>query len=179
VHDWCTEHVGATIRNAIKPLQAIYRRARSREGLALNPTHDLELPAADPTEVEIVASEVAPQLLDALPAEDRALWATALYAGLRYGELRALRWAAVDLASGTVRVVESWDPKEGTIMIAAGVNPKALSSFMGHSSINVTFDLYGHLMPGTEAQAAALLDTYLGSEVEAGEQTAREAEPQA
>jgi hypothetical protein len=43
-------------------------------------------------------------------------------------------------------------------MIAAGVNAKALSAFMGHSSIRLTFDPYGHLMPGTEAQAAALLD---------------------
>lgn len=38
-------------------------------------------------------------------------------------------------------------------MIAAGVNAKALSSFMGHSSIKVTFDLYGRLMPGSEAEA--------------------------
>jgi len=48
-----------------------------------------------------------------------------------------------------------------SFMIAAGVNPKALSAFMGHSSIKVTFDLYGHLMPGTEAEAAALLDGLL------------------
>ena len=46
-------------------------------------------------------------------------------------------------------------------MIAAGVNAKALSSFMGHASITVTFDLYGHLMPGTEAEGAALLDAFL------------------
>jgi integrase len=32
---------------------------------------------------------------------------------------------------------------------------------MGHSSIKVTFDLYGHLMPGAEAEAAALLDGFL------------------
>jgi len=38
---------------------------------------------------------------------------------------------------------------------------EALSVFMGHSSIKVTFDLYGHLMPGTEAEAAALLDGFL------------------
>jgi len=37
------------------------------------------------------------------------------------------------------------------------------SVFIGHSSIKVTFDLYGHLMPGTEAEAAALLDGFLGS----------------
>ena len=35
-------------------------------------------------------------------------------------------------------------------MIAAGVNAKALSQYMGHSSITVTLDRYGHLMPGSE-----------------------------
>lgn len=231
----------STIRNSLKPLQAICRRARAREGLALNPTHDLELPVPNPAEVQIVAPTTAAKLLSVLPIEDRAIWSTAIYAGLRYGELRALRWAAVDLASKTIRVRESWDPKEGSIapktrtskrttpmpevvkaslaelranrgptpdgdlvfaaedgspfhaatiyrradrawvaagipgrlrlhqarhtyasfMIAAGVNAKALSVFMGHSSIKVTFDLYGHLMPGTEAEAAALLDDFL------------------
>ncbi len=44
---------------------------------------------------------------------------------------------------------------------------------MGHSSIKVTFDLYGHLMPGAEAEAAALLDTFLGAEMESGEESVR------
>ena len=48
-------------------------------------------------------------------------------------------------------------------MIAAGVNAKALSDYMGHSSIQVTFDKYGHLFPGNEAQAATLLDEYLAA----------------
>lgn len=51
-----------------------------------------------------------------------------------------------------------------SFMIAAGVNAKALSAFMGHSSITVTFDLYGHLMPGAEIQGAALLDAFLDSQ---------------
>ena len=46
-------------------------------------------------------------------------------------------------------------------MIAAGVNVKALTSYMGHSTIQVTFDLYGHLLPRNETEAAALLDAYL------------------
>ena len=46
-------------------------------------------------------------------------------------------------------------------MIAAGVNAKALSAYMGHSSITVTLDRYGHLMPGNEREAAARLDGYL------------------
>jgi integrase len=44
-------------------------------------------------------------------------------------------------------------------MIAAGVDAKALSSYMGHASITVTLDRYGHLMPGNEHQAADMLDT--------------------
>jgi integrase len=31
----------------------------------------------------------------------------------------------------------------------------------GHSSITVTFDRYGHLMPGNEGEAASVLDGYL------------------
>jgi integrase len=46
-------------------------------------------------------------------------------------------------------------------MIAAGVNAKALSTYLGHASISVALDRYGHLMPGNEEEAAALLDTYL------------------
>jgi integrase len=49
-----------------------------------------------------------------------------------------------------------------SLMIAAGVNAKALAEYMGHSSIAITFDRYGHLMPGNHEQAAALLDAYLG-----------------
>ena len=41
--------------------------------------------------------------------------------------------------------------------IAAGVNAHALCRYMGHSSIVVTFDLYG-LFPGNGSEAAALLD---------------------
>jgi len=36
-----------------------------------------------------------------------------------------------------------------------------LQTLMGHSSITVTFDRYGHLMPGSETEAAGLLDRYL------------------
>jgi integrase len=51
-------------------------------------------------------------------------------------------------------------------MIAAGCNAKALSTYMGHASVTVTFDRYGHLMPGNEGEAASLLDTYLARAAE-------------
>jgi integrase len=46
-------------------------------------------------------------------------------------------------------------------MIAAGVNVKALSTYLGHSSIQITLDRYGHLMPDNEMEAVGLVDTYL------------------
>jgi integrase len=46
-------------------------------------------------------------------------------------------------------------------MIAAGVNTKALSTYMGHATIGITLDRYGHLMPGNENEAAGMLDAYL------------------
>jgi hypothetical protein len=32
---------------------------------------------------------------------------------------------------------------------------------MGHASISITYDRYGHLFSGSESQAGALLDGYL------------------
>ena len=51
-----------------------------------------------------------------------------------------------------------------SLMIAAGVNAKALATYMGHASVTITLDRYGHLMPGNEDEAAALLDAYLARE---------------
>lgn len=48
-----------------------------------------------------------------------------------------------------------------SLMIASGTNPKALSTYMGHASVTITFDRYGHLMPGNETEAARALDAYL------------------
>jgi integrase len=48
-----------------------------------------------------------------------------------------------------------------SIFIAAGVNAKALSTFLGHASISITLDRYGHLMPGSGDEAVALVDAYL------------------
>jgi hypothetical protein len=51
------------------------------------------------------------------------------------------------------------------LMIAAGVNVKALSTFMGHANIGITLDQYGHLLPGAEDEAADLLDAFLARQV--------------
>ena len=42
-------------------------------------------------------------------------------------------------------------------MIAAGVNARALATYMGHANVSITLDRYGHLMPGAGAEARGLL----------------------
>jgi integrase len=229
----------STVRNVLMPLRVIYRRAIEDGDLAVNPTGHLRLPAVRGRRERIASPEEPKLLLAALPDRDRALWATALYAGLRRGELMALRWEDVDLATGVIHVERAYDEKArvhiepksnagrrtipivgalrdqllahkaredrgaglvfgtaaetpfvtsnvwrraqvawrraglepiglhesrhtfASLLIAAGVNAKAITTYMGHSSIQTTYDLYGKLMPGSEAEAAALVDAYL------------------
>ena len=80
------------------------RRTRRRPGAARRP----RAPRAD----RLARLRPRP-LIAAAPDRDRALWATALYAGLRRGELRALRVEDVDLAAGVIHVERGWDPREG------------------------------------------------------------------
>ena len=105
----------STIANTLNPLQAIYRHAVKRELVAVNPTHDLELPAVNGSRDRIASAVEATSLLEALPSRDRALWATAFYAGLRRGELQALRWTDVNLGRSELRVARSWDEQTGPI----------------------------------------------------------------
>lgn len=244
----------STIGVSLLPLRAIYRRAIARGELAVNPTTGLELPAVRGRRERFASPAEAEALIAAVPVEDRPIWATAMYAGLRRGELMALRCGDVDLATGLLHVRHGWDDCEGEIelkssagkrkvpiaavlrdhltdhrlrtecteglffgrtaadpfepkaltkaadaawraakldritlhearhtfaslMIAAGVNAKALSVYMGHANIKVTLDTYGHLMPGSEDEAAALLDAYMDAQREAAEAKAREAGP--
>ena len=42
-----------------------------------------------------------------------------------------------------------------SLMIAAGVNAKALSTYLGHASVTITLDRYGHMRPGNEEEQRA------------------------
>lgn len=142
----------SSIANAIKPLQSLYRRARARGAVSLNPTTALELPSPRPKKAEIVAPAVADRLITLTPDADRAIWATAVYAGLRYGELRALRWSAVDLAGGQLEVREAWDPKAGPI------DPKTKTS---RRAIPISGALRDHLLDLKLRQGEPDLDALL------------------
>jgi len=49
-----------------------------------------------------------------------------------------------------------------SLLIDAGANPKATQQFMGHSKIQTTFDVYGHLLPGSHDEVRQRMDHYLG-----------------
>ena len=228
----------ATINTTVGALGAIYARAVHRDELDVSPTAGVKVPAARNGRERFATPDEAVKLLAAVPERDRCVWATAMYAGLRRGEIMALRWTDIDLKAGTIDVTRSWDLGEqcaadtksrnrrrvpiiatlrehlaaerlrqlpgvelcfglapnrpfrvdrlqqraddtweaaklerltlhdcrhtfASFAIAAGVNAKALSTYMGHSSVSITLDRYGHLMPGNEAEATTLLDAYL------------------
>jgi integrase len=85
----------------------------ARDRLKTNPTRDVTLPSGGDRRERFATSAESKALLAALRVEDRAIWATAFYAGLRRGELMALRDQAVDLKASEVRVVAGWDDVEG------------------------------------------------------------------
>lgn len=218
--------------------------------LLFDPTKGLRLPAVPAGRDQIASTDEAHRLITALEEQDQGLWATAMYAGMRLGELRALRAEKIDLALKRIKVQAGWDQYEGEIdpktekgrrttvvidilehllvkhlertgrtgrdlvfgrtasepfcsstirkramrawkiarqreddegvipeserirpiglhdsrhtavshWLDAGITIDKVSKFMGHASITVTIDRYGHLLPGGEAEAAEILN---------------------
>jgi integrase len=111
------------VRNILMPLRLVCRRAVRRGELGASPLTELDLPAVEGIRERIADPQEAFQLLDALPEQERALWATALFAGLRLGELRGLRVRDVDMRRGVISVRQAWDDVTGPIppKSAAGI----------------------------------------------------------
>ncbi len=63
-----------------------------------------------------------------------------------------------------------------SLLIAANVHPKRIQALMGHSTIRITMDVYGHLMPdhddGAAEKLAALIDWESGNKMVTGEAVA-------
>ena len=92
----------STVRNLLVPLRAIFRDALAAEIVQHNPCVGLALPVDRGRRERVVAPIAATVMLATLNDRDRALWATAMYAGLRRGELMALRWSDVDFSARPV-----------------------------------------------------------------------------
>jgi integrase len=109
--DGCSE---AIIRNALVPVQAVFRRAVRLGSVPVNPATDLELPTPEARKRAATPRQAA-ALLDAF-GNLAPLWATAFYSGLRRGELQALRVRSVNLDAGLLSVERSWDQVAGEIL---------------------------------------------------------------
>jgi integrase len=45
-----------------------------------------------------------------------------------------------------------------THLLSSGVHPKVASERLGHSKVGITLDLYSHVLPNMQADAAAIVD---------------------
>jgi integrase len=99
-----------TIRGMLTPLSRLFAYAL-REGLVMsNPVKALdktERPKGDQRKMQILEREEIQRVLDKAPARFRPALATAVFTGLRQGELLRLRWSDVDLENGYLLVGES------------------------------------------------------------------------
>jgi integrase len=57
-----------------------------------------------------------------------------------------------------------------THLLANGVHPKVASERLGHSKVGITLDLYSHVIPGMQEDAAAMVDAALKSAMQIREQ---------
>ena len=48
-----------------------------------------------------------------------------------------------------------------SLMIAGGVHAETIADILGHSSITITMDVYGHLLKGVQEEAVTILDSQL------------------
>lgn len=236
-------HARSVLRNALN--RAI------RDGLInVNAAARAEGPEVEPYEAKILEPDQARVFLDQVKGDRlEALYVTALYLGLRQGELLGLRWSEVDLQNGTLRVIRALQRRRGvtalvqpksetsrralrlpepvidalrqhrelraaqtvvqldsmglvftaadgkpleptavlrlfqghlrraglpvirfhdlrhscaSILLASGVPLTVVSSILGHSSIRLTSDTYGHLLARSQEEAAKAMTRMLG-----------------
>ena len=230
-----------TISNILLVLRQILNDAEVDGVLARNPYLKIERPKTEKTEKDYLRTDEIKIFLEKCKGQDYALFYTAIFSGMRRGELLGLQWGDIDWVSQKIHVRRSlyrggfqapkseyskraidmgprlgqvlkeqrarqsearlkagknWTDndlvfckKDGTpldgdnvyhrdfrnilkeaklrririhdlrhtfasILIAAGHNPKYIQSQLGHASIIITMDLYGHLMPEVHKGAA-------------------------
>jgi integrase len=110
-----------TVRNVITAVRVLFRHALERGYVEANPTLGFQLGSGNRRTRAATPAEAA-ELLAVLPDTIRGIYTVAAYAGLRRGELRAIRWDDIDLAARVITVRTAWDDIEGP------VKPKSAAS---------------------------------------------------
>jgi len=225
--------------------------------LMRNPADACEAPRPSRPEMSVLDAEGVSTLLKSIQEHpDRDIFITAIFTGMRQGELLGLRWQDVDLNKRVVRIQQAvgFIPKLGfvfrepktkssrrqvvlpqmavdalarrkiqvttdklfigsdlykdhdlvfcnnagapldpsglsrrfkkiatkvgpsklrfhdlrhthaTMLLSQGIHPKVVQERLGHESINITLDIYSHVLPGMQEDAVAKMELALGFE---------------
>jgi integrase len=118
IESWISGYPGSnrTRQKYLVCLGSIFKRAMKVYGLPRNPVALVERPRVrKAATIDVLRPEEVMALVRAAEAEqDAALFHTAAFAGLRMGELLALRWRDVDFTRRTIHVRENWTQGETT-----------------------------------------------------------------
>lgn len=108
---------------------------------------------------EFLVEELADHLATFGTGRDGLVFPSPDGQALRQTNFRRRIWKpAVDASVGEPMTPHDLRHTHAALLIAEGVHPKVIQERLGHASIKVTFDTYGHLMEGLDQAAARALD---------------------
>ena len=129
---------GATVQKALIMLKGMLKQAVEWDYLRVNPAQAAKAPRREHTEMDFLTPAEIHAFLGALDREWYALFFTAIFTGMRLGELLALQWSDIDWRSGTIRVRRSvWhgqfqEPKTRYAVRTIGMSPRLANVLMDH-----------------------------------------------
>lgn len=102
-----------TVNKYLTLVHGIYRLAGEAHGLGFNPAAMVRRPKQRRRGLDqyLTPEEVGVLVRAAETVEEAVLYEVACWTGLRFGELRALRWVDIDWTGGAVQVVRNWPVK--------------------------------------------------------------------
>lgn len=115
-----------------------------------NPMDGATPPRLISTEMKVFDETQVSQFLVAVQDNrNKALYHLAVKTGMRQAELLGLKWQDLDWTSGVLQVKRQVQRVDGP------------SRILGHSKLSITLDIYGHLIPGMQSEAAKIMDDAL------------------
>jgi integrase len=136
------------------------KSAKSRRTIALSPSVVLLLKEhKEKQELERVT-------LGKLLADDDLVFSTLEGKPLRPNTITRA-WVTLSVRAG-VKAIRLHDARHthASIMLKQGIHPKIVQERLGHSSIEMTLDIYSHVMPGIQEAAAKRFDDIFNHKLE-------------